>query len=98
MTAASYRRGSRVLMRDADRAMPEIHAREDARATKDEAARLRARIAELERDLRRARRCLAAERLAREARVAEARADRSAADFAIATLCKRAFPSDGGAS
>ena len=46
--------------------MPVAVSRADHQAHKDEIARLREQVAALERELRRARRCLAAERLGRE--------------------------------
>ena len=46
--------------------MPLALSRADRQAHKDEVARLREQVAALERELRRARRCLAAERLGRE--------------------------------
>lgn len=67
MSAAAYNRGSRIVSRGADERMPVALDRADKQATKDEIARLRGQVAELELELRRARRCLAAERAGREA-------------------------------
>lgn len=63
-------------------------------ALNDEVARLRERIVMLERDLRRARRCLAAERAGREALRARLSASERAYAFAVGVLCKLAFPGD----
>lgn len=54
------------MSKEADERMPLATARADRQAHKDEVARLREQIATLERDLRRARRCLASERAGRE--------------------------------
>lgn len=59
MGSAAYNRGSRLVSKEADERMPLATARADRQAHKDEVARLREQIATLERDLRRARRCLA---------------------------------------
>jgi len=67
MGSAAYNRGSRLVSKEADERMPLATARADRQAHKDEVARLREQIATLERDLRRARRCLASERAGREA-------------------------------
>ena len=57
-------------------------------AEQTEVAELRAKIARLERDLRRAKRCLAAERMGREnLRVRFDELER-AYSFAVGTLCK----------
>lgn len=94
MGAAAYNRGSRLVSREADECMPEAARRADRQAHKDEADRLRAQIATLERELRRARRCLAAERAGRESlRVRLANEERSRA-FSVGILCRLAFPGD----
>lgn len=67
MSAAAYNRGSRLVAREADERMPGALSRADRQAHKDEVVRLREQIATLERDLHRARRCLASERAGREA-------------------------------
>lgn len=90
--AAAYNRGSRLVAREADERMPEALSRADRQALKDEIVRLRERVASLERDLARARRCLAAERAGREAlRVRLADEERANA-FGVGVLCRRAFP------
>lgn len=89
MGAAAYNRGSRLLSREADERMPEAVSRADRQAYKDLIATLRGQVAALESDLRRARRCLAAERLGRESfRSRLAKAESSHA-FMVACLCKR---------
>jgi hypothetical protein len=94
MGAAAYNRGSRKLAIEADRLMPTAVARSDRQALSDENARLREQVANLTRDLARARRCLAAERYGREQlRLRAAEGERSSA-FAVSTLCRLAFPGD----
>lgn len=74
--------------------MADAMRRADRHAHKDEVARLREQIATLERDLRRARRCLASERAGREAlRVRLANEERANA-FGVGVLCRLAFPGD----
>lgn len=91
MSAASYNRGSRVVSRDADAQARVASTREDRRAQRDEAERLRERIAELERELARARRCVAELRRSKDERLREARNDQRRSDLAISILCKMAF-------
>ena len=94
MGAATYNRGSRLVSKEADERMPLATARADRQAHKDEVARLREQIATLERDLRRARRCLASERAGRESlRVRLADEERANA-FGVGVLCRLAFPGD----
>lgn len=82
------------MAREADERMPVATARADRQAHKDEVARLREQIATLERDLRRARRCLASERAGRESlRVRLADEERANA-FGVGVLCRLAFPGD----
>ncbi len=82
------------MSKEADERMPLATARADRQAHKDEVARLREQIATLERDLRRARRCLASERAGREAlRVRLANEERANA-FGVGVLCRLAFPGD----
>lgn len=66
MGAAAYNRGTGVVAREADVKMAGAHTLADRRAAAEERTRLRAQIARLERDLARARRCLAGEREGRE--------------------------------
>ena len=83
------------MSKEADERMPLATARADAQAHKDEIVRLRELVAALERDLRRARRCLASERAGREAlRVRLANEERANA-FGVGVLCRLAFPGDG---
>ena len=94
MGAAAYNRGSRLVSREADERMPGALSRADHQAHKDEVTRLREQVATLERDLGRARRCLASERAGREAlRVRLADEERANA-FGVGVLCKLAFPGD----
>ncbi len=94
MGAAAHNRGSRLVSRDADERMPRALSRADRQAHKDEIVRLRERVASLERDLARARRCLASERAGREAlRVRLADEERANA-FGVGVLCGLAFPGD----
>ena len=94
MGAAAYNRGSRLVSKEADEHMPGALSRADRQAHKDEVTRLREQVATLERDLRRARRCLASERAGREAlRVRLADEERANA-FGVGVLCGLAFPGD----
>ena len=82
------------MSKEADERMPLATARADRQAHKDEVTRLREQIATLERDLRRARRCLASERAGRESlRVRLADEERANA-FGVGVLCRLAFPGD----
>lgn len=92
MGVGAYNRGSRVVTRDADAVMPQANARAARDAERDQLSALRAENARLQRDLQRARRCIAELRRAKEARMAEARAELSASQFAIRILTKIAFP------
>jgi len=94
VSAAAYSRGSRLLSSEADKRMPAALSHADRQARKDEVSRLREQVAALERDLRRARRCLASERAGREAlRVRLANEERANA-FGVGVLCRLAFPGD----
>ena len=94
MGSAAYNRGSRLVAKEADERMPLATDRADRQAHTAEVARLREQIATLERDLRRARRCLASERAGRESlRVRLADAERANA-FVVGVLCRLAFPGD----
>ena len=94
MSVAAYNRGSRLMTREADERMPGASSRAERQGHKDEAARLREQIATLERDLHRARRCLASERAGREAlRMRLAHEERANA-FGVGVLCRLAFPGD----
>ena len=94
MGAAAYSRGSRLVAREADERMPVATSRADAQAHKDEVTRLREQVATLKRDLRRARRCLAAERAGREALRARLIDEERANAFGVGVLCGLAFPGD----
>lgn len=88
MGAAAYNRGSRLVSREADERVPGGLARADHQA------RLREQVTTLERDLGRARRCLASERAGREAlRVRLADEERANA-LGVGVLCRLAFPGD----
>lgn len=91
MGAAANHRGDRVIARYADERMPEAVIRADRQELRDENSRLRARVAELERELARARRCLAAERHGRDQLRQRMTAEESSSAFAISTLCCAAF-------
>ncbi len=94
MSTAAYNRGSRIVSRGADERMPMARFRADQQAHKDEIVRLREQVAALAHELRRARRCLAAERAGREAlRVRLADEERANA-FGVGVLCRLAFPGD----
>jgi len=92
VSAAAYRRGSRLLSSEADKRMPAALSHADRQARKDEVSRLRELVTTLERDLRRARRCLAAERAGREALRARLADEESAYAFGVGVLCALAFP------
>jgi phage shock protein A len=68
--------------------------RADVQAHKDEIGRLREQVATLERELRRARRCLASERAGRLALRARLVDEERANAFTVGILCKLAFPGD----
>lgn len=88
MSIAAYNRGSRLVAREANERMPVATSRADAQAHKDEIVRLREQVTTLERDLRRARRCLASERAGRESlRVRLADEERANA-FGVGVLCR----------
>lgn len=94
MGAAAYNRGSRLVSREAAERMLAACARADIRAYKDEIARLREQVAALERDLLRARRCLASERVGREALRVRLAHEEQANAFGVGVLCRLAFPGD----
>ena len=79
---------------EADERMPVAMSRADAQAHKDEITRLREQVATLELDLRRARRCLAAERAGREAIRARLFDEERANSFGVRVLCRLAFQGD----
>ena len=91
MGVSSSNRGGRVLARHADSDMAGPNARADRQAHKDEAEKLREQVSRLERDLSRARRCLAAERLGRERTREQLSSSERAYGFAVSTLCRAAF-------
>lgn len=94
MSIAAYNRGSRLVAMEADERMPVATSRADAQAHKDEVTRLREQVTTLKRDLRRARRCLAAERAGREALRARLIDAERANAFGVGVLCGLAFPGD----
>lgn len=94
MSVAAYNRGSRLVARDADERMRAASSRADQQAHKDEVARLRDQVVTLERELRRARRCLAAERAGREALRVRLADEERVNRFGIGVLCRLAFPGD----
>lgn len=94
MGFAAYNRGSRLVSREADECMPVVISRADRQAHKDEITRLHEQVAALERQLRRARRCLAAERAGREALRARLADEERANAFGVVVLCRLAFSGD----
>jgi glucose-6-phosphate-specific signal transduction histidine kinase len=66
--------------------MKTANAYADRHAFKDEIERLREVVSRLERELARARRCIAAERYAREKRVAELKDEAKSSEYAISLL------------
>lgn len=94
MTAAAYNRGSRIVSREADERMADAMRRADRHAHTDEVARLREQVASLERELHRARRCIAAERAGREALRVRLASEERANAFGVGVLCRLAFPGD----
>ena len=92
MGVASYNRGSRIISIEADARMPIARLYADLQAYKDEIARLRERCAALERELRRARRCLASERLGREQLRVRLGTEERARALSVEWLCRLAFP------
>ena len=92
MGAAAYNRGSRLVSREADERMPLASSRADRQAHKDEVARLREQVAALERDLARARRCIASERAGREALRVRLSDEERANAYGVGVLCRLAFP------
>ncbi len=94
MGHAAYNRGSDIVRRDADEHMPAAAVR-TANATEcDSIAQMRATIENLESELRRARRCIRAERNARALLATRIAEQESAYSFAVTTLCKAAFSPD----
>lgn len=94
MGAAAYSRGSAIGSREADGEMPVARARAAQAAEREHEQGLRARITALERDLTRARRCIAELRRSREARLLDARSEANSSAAAIRILCRLAFPGD----
>lgn len=92
MGIAAYNRGTKVLARDLASRLPAAHRRADRAAAQDQEARLQAQIAVLERDLARARLCIAELRRSKEARLSEARHALATSHAAIRILTRLAFP------
>ena len=91
MGHAAYNRGSDIVRRDADKHMPTAAVRTANATERDSIAQMRATIATLEAELRRARRCIRAERNARALLAARLAEQESAYSFAVTTLCKATF-------
>ena len=91
MSRAAYTRGTRLVTRAADAAVTPAVTRADRVAMSDEIERLRVQNAALERDLRRARRCIAELRRSKDERMRESADDKRRSDLAISILCKRLF-------
>jgi hypothetical protein len=87
MGAAAYNRGSKIVSREADARMPATKAKADAAAHGEELRCLREQVALLERDLSRARLCLAAERMGRESLRSRLQESERAHAFGVTTLC-----------
>jgi hypothetical protein len=94
MGTASYNRGSKLVQRAADTQAHAAGPRADREAFKEQLARLLERNAKLERELSRARRCVAELRRSKDAARAETRADQASSRFAISILARLAFPED----
>ena len=90
MGAAAYNRGTTVIRQGADARMDVAQARTDRRAYAEESDRLRAQIARLERDLARARRCLASERAGRARLASELASEREARYLTVSILARAA--------
>lgn len=90
MGVASYNRGSRRIASDC-KAQKSEHIRADLAALSDQLAEAEQRIAELERDLQRARRCLASERSGRESLRMRLQQSESNYAFAMSVLLPMAF-------
>lgn len=86
--------GTLVVQREAAARAKAAAPAADRAAVGDLEASLRARVEGLERDLKRARRALAAERFAREALASRLRDEESKYHFAVHTLCRKAFPGE----
>jgi hypothetical protein len=93
MGAAHYNRGSRAISRQADACMPEAISRAADQSQRDEIGRLRDQVDRLQRQLRRARRCIASERYARGQLAERLAGSERAYEFAVSVLCRLAFPS-----
>jgi hypothetical protein len=94
MGHAAYNRGSDIVRRDADEHMPAAAVRTANATERDSIAQMRATIENLESELRRARRCIRAERNARALLATRIAEHESAYRFAVTTLCKAAFSPD----
>ena len=94
MSAPAYNRGSRLLARELDDRTAVATSRAGWQAEKTEVQSLRERIVVLERELSRARRCLAAERNGRCQLKARLEDEERRYAFAIGILCRRAFPGE----
>jgi hypothetical protein len=94
MGAAAYNRGSALLAREADAAMPSASARADRSAAKEHVERLQGRVVALEHELARARRCIAELRRSKAERLTEARVELARTQLSISILCRIAFPGD----
>lgn len=94
MGASAYNRGTKLVRRNADLDVRASVARAERTAFNEEQQRQSHRICSLERDLARARRCIAELRRSKEALLAEVRAELATSDAAIRTLTRLAFPYD----
>lgn len=96
MGVAAHNRGSRLASMELDNLVDSAMRRVSRQACKDEVTRLRDQVTALERELRRARRCLAAERAGRENLRVRLSNEERAYDFAVGIMCKIAFSEPTG--
>lgn len=94
MGHAAYTRGSDIVRRATDKRMHDSELRTANATERDSIAQMRATIARLESELRRARRCILAERNARALIAARLAEHESAYSFAVNILCKAAFTTE----
>mgnify|MGYP001439453313 CR=1 FL=1 len=91
MGSSAYNRGSVIVRLEADARMPVAALHTACDIERDTILKMTATIARLEHDLRRARRCIQAERNARAMISARLAAHESSYSFAVTTLCKAVF-------
>ncbi len=94
MSKAATVRGDRLVSRSLESATKVAVVRATRNAEDREVQALRDRCRVLERDLARARRCIAELRRSKAARLLDAQQQQHKTDFAVSLLCKMAFPKD----